>query len=391
MKNPFEFGRALTSTELVDREEELAEVTAALLGSSKLFLIGPRRYGKTSILRAAELEATHSGAVVLRYDAESFPTLASLAERLLADATRKLTPTIEKAGAALRDFFVRLRPQASIDPQTGEWSVSLTIEDDSKQIPLLVDVIDGIERLAARAKVPVAIIFDEFQKIVEVGGADAEAQLRAAVQHHKQLAYVFAGSKTRLLADMTSDPNRPFYKLGNVRFLGPIPRVEFASFLERGFIAGGIAVQPGATDAILDAAEDVPYNIQLLAHACWEACRESLGKVKSGRHPAALTPGLVERTRDVIAQRSDPIYTQLWTRLSSFQQRALLALLREGGVGLATNAVARRYRLSIPALAKSLKLLERKSIIREEQTLGNTRLRLEDPFFGAWIALVIPA
>jgi DNA-binding MarR family transcriptional regulator len=99
----------------------------------------------------------------------------------------------------------------------------------------------------------------------------------------------------------------------------------------------------------------------------------------------------VERTRDVIAQRSDPIYTQLWTRLSSFQQRALLALLREGGVGLATNAVARRYRLSIPALAKSLKLLERKSIIREEQTLGNTRLRLEDPFFGAWIALVIPA
>lgn len=391
MRNPFEFGRALSSSELVDRKDELAEVTTALLHSSKLFLIGPRRYGKTSVLRAAEHDAERSGGIVLRYDAEAFPTLGQLAERLLADATRRLTPTIEKAGAALRDFFVRLRPQASLDPQTGAWSVSLAVEPDGNPIPLLVDVIDGIERLAARAKVPVAIILDEFQKVVADAGEETEAQLRSAVQHHRHVAYVFAGSATRLLADMTSDPNRPFYKLGKVRFLGPIPRIEFASFLEKGFIAGGIRIQPGATEEILDAAEDVPYNVQLLAHACWEACRESLGKGKSERHPAVLTPDLVRRTRDVIAQRSDPVYTQIWTRLTSYQQRALLALLREHGVGLASMAVAKRYNLAIPTLAKSLRLLETKGIVREEQAHGKTRLRLEDPFFGAWIALVIPA
>ena len=47
----------------------------------KLFLIGPRRYGKTSLLAAAEAHAELEGMVVLRFDAERFPTLGLLAER----------------------------------------------------------------------------------------------------------------------------------------------------------------------------------------------------------------------------------------------------------------------------------------------------------------------
>lgn len=392
MRNPFEFGRALGPEELVDRQDEVAIVSTALLRGSKVFLIGPRRHGKTSILRAAGERAERSGAVVLRYDAEAFPTLNQLAERLLADAVRRLTPTVEKAGGVLRDVFARLRPQVSVDPQSGGWSVTLTTAEVRTAVPLLVDVLDGVERLAAGAAQPVAVVLDEFQKVVEEGGRDAEAQIRAAIQQHRHVAYVFAGSKTRLLADMTSDPNRPFYKLGEVRFLGPVPRPDFVAFLERGFTQGGIAVEPAAAEAILDAAEEVPYNVQLLAHACWEACRaaaDDAGAAAAG-HPAELTAELVRRTRDAVALRSDPIYTQLWSGLPSTQQRALLALLHEHGEGLASTIVARRYKLPITTLSKSLKLLEAKGILREEQTRGVSRLRFEDPLFGAWIELVVP-
>jgi len=391
VNNPFEFGRALTAGELVDRESEVSEIASTLRGASKLFLIGPRRYGKTSILRAAEKLAVDKGAIVLRYDAEAFATLSHLAERVLADAAQQLTPTLEKAGHALRDIFVRLRPEASVDPHTGVWTVSLHTAESTAPIPLLVDVLDGIERLAARARKPVAIILDEFQKVIEEGGPDAEAQIRASVQQHRHIAYVFAGSKTRMLADMTSDPNRPFYKLGSVRFLGPVPRADFVNFLERHFAAGGIEVQPGAADAILDAAEEVPYDVQLLAHECWDACRESAGRGKKSREPAALTAEIVRQVRDRSALRSDPIYTQLWAGLPSTQQRALLALLRESGEGLTSTAVSRRYDIPISTLRSSLRLLEEKSIIREEQSRGSTRLRFEDPLFSAWITLVIPA
>jgi uncharacterized protein len=390
MKNPFEFGRTLSTLELVDRIDELDEVTSVLLSSSKLFLIGPRRFGKTSILRAAEHKAELAGAVVLRVNAEAYPTLTQLAERLLADATRRLTPTMERASNAFRDVFSRLRPEATIDSVTGDWSVSLAPTHGRKSIPQLTDVLDGIEHLASRAKFPVAIIFDEFQKVIEDGGPTAEAQLRAVVQNHRHVAYVFAGSKTRMLADMTTNPNRPFYKLGSALFLGPIPRADFSRFISKGFAGGDAVVDADAIEAIFDAAEDVPYNIQLLAHECWDRCRGSTRRGKAPSPPTKLTAKLVLETRDSIASRSDPTYTELWTRLSSIQQRSLLALLRENGVGLFTIAISKRYDVGIATIAKSLRLLETKGIIRAEQARGETRLRLEDPFFGAWIALTIP-
>ncbi len=155
-------------------------------------------------------------------------------------------------------------------------------------------------------------------------------------------------------------------------------------------------------DAILDAAEEVPYNVQLLAHTCWEACRAELGAGESqerqqgtrGRAarpvPHVLTPDLVAETRDTVALRSDPLYTQLWSSLAASQQKALVALIRERGEQLTSTDVARRYKVPVPTMQKALKALEAKAIVREEQSRGAVRLRLEDPLFGAWVQLVVP-
>jgi len=76
--------RELSADELVDRKEELQAVVADMTEGSKLFLIGPRRYGKTSILKAAgEIAQRDHRAVILRYNVEGFPTLDLLVERVL--------------------------------------------------------------------------------------------------------------------------------------------------------------------------------------------------------------------------------------------------------------------------------------------------------------------
>lgn len=388
MRNPFEFGRELSPEELVDRTEEVTKVANTMLAGGKLFLIGPRRYGKTSILLAASQEATLRKAIVLRYNAEAFPSLEQLAARLLADTVTRLTSNVEKAGTALKDLFATVRPLGSFDPSDGKWTVTIGATGPrATGVPLLADVLDGVERAAEKADRPVAVVLDEFQKVVEEGGTAAEGQIRAAIQQHRHVGYVFAGSKARLLADMTSDPNRPFYKLGTVRFLGAIPREDFAAFLEQNFQKGGIVVMPGTTEAILDAAEDVPYNVQALAHACWEACRNA-GDVT----PMSLTPAFVREIRDTVALRNDPLYTQIWTSLPASQQKALLAVLRERGGrdGLASTEVSRRYNLPVTTMSKALKGLEAKGILREEQAHGTVRLRLEDPFFGTWVELLVP-
>ena len=114
--NPFEFGGELKASALIDREQELDLVIRTIENGGKLFLIGPRRYGKTSILAAAKEKLSDSGIAVLRYDAEVYESLGQLAEALLAGAAKNLTPTLEKAGEAIKRSNCKKRTSA--EPQS---------------------------------------------------------------------------------------------------------------------------------------------------------------------------------------------------------------------------------------------------------------------------------
>src|SRR3982750_3682337 len=102
VRNPFEFGRELSESELVDREQELELVERAIVNRGKFFLMGPRRFGKTSILSAVEHRVSTRGAVVLRYDAEAYETPTLLAPALLTGAARKLAGPLDRVGDTLR-------------------------------------------------------------------------------------------------------------------------------------------------------------------------------------------------------------------------------------------------------------------------------------------------
>ena len=379
--NPFEFGRELGADELVDREAELALVRRSILNRGRLFFIGPRRYGKTSILHAAEELLGRDGAVVLRYNAEAYESLSLLAQALLTGAARRLGGTVEQASAGLRRFFGRLRPEVSYDIDDQRLTVSFgTAARETPELPLLAEVLDGIDGMAAEQKVVTAVILDEFQHVVIEGGEPAERQLRAAVQRHRHLGYVFSGSKTRLLAQMTGDSRRAFWKLGERFFLGPIPREAFRPALARGFTAAGFAVDPAALDHLLDRAEDVPYNVQRLASACWETLRVSphLG----------LGAELVDQTLVRIVQQENPAYMQLWQSLTKAQKKALKAVIERGGRELLAREILEAQGLAASSMQRALQALEDRGIIREEEEPGRTRYRLEDPFLAAWLAEV---
>lgn len=386
-RNPFQFGRELGPTELVDRHDELALISEAIARHGKLFLIGPRRYGKTSILRVASALAEQVGATILRYDAQAFPAISDLAERIAADTVQRLTSSVDRAGKAVTDFFGSVRPTATYDPIEGKWTMSLagTMHRASGGA-LLADVLDGVERAATKAKRPVAVIIDEFQEIVERGGPSAEAQIRAAIQRHTHVGYVFAGSKTRLLADMVSDASRPFYRLGTVHFLGPIPPADFAAFLSDAFKRSGIVITDAGVEAILTLAAHVPYNVQALASACWD-------KVIAGADarvaPATTVDApFVAAVGDAEARRLDPLYSQMWSDLTAPQRQALLAVIRERGIALTATETAKRYRVPISTMQRALLALEAKLIIRREHGDTSASYRIEDPLFQAWITLV---
>jgi AAA+ ATPase superfamily predicted ATPase len=386
MENPFEFGRELGTDELVDRQEEVAAVINTIRQGAKLFLIGPRRYGKTSILKTAEDRLAGKHAVILRFDAESFPSLDLLVAALIAAAAKSLKGKVERVGEQITKFFSKLRPELSFSITQDAWNAKLGVNvaaNSQEHVGLLIEALNGLEALASEQPETraVGLIIDEFQRLIEIGGRQAESQIRAAIQRHKHVGYVFAGSKTRMLTDMTMDATRPFYRLGTIRFIGPVPRTDFEKFLTDKFRRSGFEVDdPLAITRILEFAEDVPYNVQLLAHTCWDQLRSRLASTK-----AALTTEVVTSSMLLIARQYDPFYTQIWAGLTAIQQKTLVAIINEQGARLQSQKVAQFIGRGASTVQRSLSSLIEKDIVREEEHEGGMRLRFEDPFFGQWI------
>ena len=201
IKNPFEFGRELGVEEIVDRDAEVAEVVQTIDNGGKLFMIGPRRYGKTSILKAAEDRLRSGGAVVVRFDAESYPSLDLLVNAIVAGAARHLKGSIERTGEQIRKFFAKLRPELNFSVTEREWTAKVgvtPVDSTEHHVTLLVETLDGMEELA-RAQPrnrSVGLIIDEFQKIIEhIGVVSNDPTIVIAA--HLQLARAWALSGYR--------------------------------------------------------------------------------------------------------------------------------------------------------------------------------------------------
>jgi type II secretory pathway predicted ATPase ExeA len=357
----------------------LRDVRRAILGQGRLFLLGPRRFGKTAILRAAAAAAEREGAIVIRLDAEAYPGIDGLVRAIVTESARKLKSDVAKTGEKILRFFSRLRPSISYDPSDNSWSGSLDAikNGENDHTMLLIEAFDGLARLAADAKKPTALVIDEFQKVIQLGGESTEAQIRAAVQRHTEVGFIFAGSKTTLLNDMTLNPARPFYRMGIRHFLGPLPRDEFAQFISKGFEKAGYRVDDAAVQGILDHSQDVPYNVQALSSVAWELLADEDGE--------ALTPKLVDRALKLLVERDGPFYFTVWNALTTIQQRVLAAAVNEGGMALASAAATQKYGVSPSTMSKALKFLENREILRRDEQQDAMRWRLEDPFFAAWL------
>jgi hypothetical protein len=363
----------------VDRIDELARVVRVGEECGTLFLIGPRRFGKTSILRAAEAKLTAAGKVVLRYDAEAFDDIGSLAAALLAGAVRKYSSALDRAQAIAKKFFVALKPTLTLDPSDGKITVAVGVEPGARlgAVPLFTDVLNGIERLAAEDGRPALVVVDEFQQVVTEAGEKAERQIRAAVQRHRAVGYVFAGSSSRMMTDMVATSNRAFWQLGDQMHLGPIPRPAFGDFLRKGFESAGATIAGGALEHILDLGEDVPYNVQQLASECWVLITDN-----RRRH---LTAALVDEALGRVVSMQHVSYLQRWLLLARAQKQTL-RIVSEEPIGFELSAAALRHGLPRTTMQRALEALERQHFLRQDLTGTAAIWRFEDPFMRAWLA-----
>src|SRR5947199_10476764 len=115
MENPFVYGEVVPSGAFIDRVVELERLVSDLTAGQKVFLISPRRYGKSSLIRHALAAVRRRGTLTVEVTVSSFSSYVAFLEgyaRALLAAEAKW----ERARSWLREAIRSARAEVRYEP-----------------------------------------------------------------------------------------------------------------------------------------------------------------------------------------------------------------------------------------------------------------------------------
>lgn len=379
--NPFVYGEVVPAAAFVNRVAELDRLVRDLSAAQKVFLISPRRYGKSSLIRRALAALERRGSLTVEITVSSYSSyvafLEGYARALLAAETRW-----DRARHWLRDAIrsaraeVRQAPGEDAGPPgSASLAVSFPGVRTDRDVARLAEELFALPaHLAATRKRKVVVALDEFQAINGFDGGSVEHALRSAVQHQREVGYVFAGSEPSLMERMLG-PRRPFYKAGPVMRLEKIPADEFAAFIDARFARGGVRPDPGLGAAIVDLAGNLPYDVQRLAHETWD-------EVRARSRRRATPEDLHAALRRLLAEHQT-MFEVVWERMTLAQRAVLRAVVLEDGRELMSADVRARHRLGGPSTVQAaLAALVRQDVVSRDRH----RYAVVDSLLREWVA-----
>ena len=371
-RNPFFFGEVVTGENFTDRVSEIKRLTGELRGGHNIFLISPRRYGKTSLVVNVLEHLNKDGLFTFYIDLYKVASLRELLEAYAKGMARSCTTRVERFSEFIKDIFPKLRPKIIIGTD-GVPSIEVDVQlKDRELLDSLEEVFEIPEKIAKKRKRNFVVVFDEFQEILNLDGERIEKMMRACFQHHHKVAYLFAGSKRHVIYSMVSDPNRAFYKLGDIMNLQKIQPAKMMVFLKEQFSKGSIEVTEHVLHYVLEISENVPYNVQYLCHHLWNWCLEAKKIEKED----------VMKVLDNIITEQSANYIALWDGLSLHQRLFLKAISKFQNKAIFSKDFIVENELGTPgSIQKSITLLKKKNII----DLDEKDILFNDVFFKEWI------
>jgi hypothetical protein len=375
--NPFVYGEVVTSAAFADREQERDRLARDLAEGQKVFLISPRRYGKSSLIRDVM-----KGLAAQRVLTVEVTVAASSSYVGFLEAYARALLSADTPASGFRrwaaELLTAVHPQLRLDPQPGgdaRTSISFPAVRSPRDTARLADEIFALPaRIADARRQRLAIALDEFQAITAFDDANVEHALRAAVQQQRSVGYVFAGSEPSLMERMITS-RRPFYKAGPVVRLGKIDERVFAAFIETKFTRSGIRPEDGLGEAIVELAGNVPYDVQRLAHETWDDVKAA------GRKAASLDD--LHLTLGRLLDEQHTMFEEAWQRLTLVQRGVLRAIVLENGRELLSAGVRDRHRLPAASSVQSaLAALVRQDIVMKDQE----RYVVNDSLYREWMA-----
>ena len=374
MENPFNYLQFATGDQFYDRREVRKDLLSRFLsGQSNVVLYGPRRYGKSSLVAELVGDLEKAGIPCVTLDVVKVPSIDLFVSAYATKVYRRLAPVkfeFRKIGM----FLKSLRPKMTID-QAGEAGLSFEPSDVPIGSEALTEILDLPQKLLS-AKGRAVIVFDEFQEVKDLLPNDRfERVMRSAIQSHRNVSYIFLGSRYHILRRMFTDHNRPFYKSAVTILLDKPPVEESVRFVVDRFASAGKTISREAAERLVAKIENIPYFIQQLGFETFRLVDDAHRKSVSSEDVDAAFANLSGFNRDQ--------YEQLMLTLSVSQKKLLIALARERTNEFG-DAYRRRYALGVSSTVNSAKakLMEDGLIER-----SGGQYVVADPFFAQFLRL----
>jgi len=226
-------------------------------------MIGPRRYGKTSLLGELLRRAAGDGMATVLVDLEDVLSIGELVVRIERAYDRALKGTVRRHVEALFSVW-----NVGLSLGAGGFTAAFTANPRVNSEAVLLRILDLPRALHDRTGKRTVVVLDEIQDILAIPGADGK--LRSVIQHHGvAAAYAFAGSAPGLMARLFEDPRRPLLEQAVPIELPPLDPDGVARHVERRF--RGSNRRPGrALAPLVEFTRGHPQRSMLLAHHLWE-------------------------------------------------------------------------------------------------------------------------
>ena len=372
MENPFNYLQFATGDLFYDRREIRRDLLSRFLsGQSNVVLYGPRRYGKSSLVGELVGDLEKAGVPCVTLDVVKVPSIDMFVSIYATKVYRRLAP-VKFEFKKLGTFLKSLRPKMTLD-QTGAAGLSFDLSDAPIGPEALTEVLDLPQKLLA-GKDRAVVVFDEFQEVKDLLPNDGfERVMRSAIQSHRNVSYIFLGSRYHILRRMFTDHNRPFYKSAVTILLDKPPVEESVRFVMDRFATAGKSIAREAAEHLVAKIENIPYYIQQLGFETFRLVDDAHRKSVSSADVDAAHANLSGFNRDQ--------YEQLMLTLSASQKKLLIALARERTNEFG-DAYRRRYALGVSSTVNSAKskLMEDGHI-----EISDDQYVVADPFFAQFL------
>lgn len=360
-ENPFEYIRPLVPAEFHGRSDVVHQLVGTIRARSVAALVGPRRYGKTSLLAhvvdvAANVDAVDA-VVVDCYGVASIGDFVVRLERALGSLEgrgRQLARRLLDAS----ELGLSLAPGVGFKARFG----SLDAPDPGAALHELLDTLAAV----ANDRGGLVFVLDEFQDVSAIRGLDAT--LRTHLQQTRNVAVLFAGSRPSMLRSMFVERARPFYGQAELLDVGPLTPDVCAEIVESGFER--TRMDPGPAPELLARASDGhPQRLMFFAHLAWELAV----------HGATVDQELVARAIDEAHHRTAHEHPAVLDGLDRTHRDTLRAVASWGTP--MSRSASRALGLAQPSAQAAVKALIDDGLI--ERRHGTWRVI--DPLLAAWL------